>query len=78
MAQNISIQEYFRYIQHLSTKKYIKDFSGNNWINLWKSNGISKENIKNITKSHSNFALTFVDHHILLDINFNGHYLIKK
>ena len=34
-----------------------------------------KENIKNITKSDSKFAPTFVDHHVLSDINFNGHCL---
>ena len=38
---------------------------------------MSEENIENITKSDSNFAPTFVDHHILPDINFNGHCLIK-
>ena len=37
---------------------------------------MSKENIENITKSDSNFAPTFVDHHVLPDINFNGHCLI--
>ena len=38
---------------------------------------MSQENIENITKSDSNFALTLVDHHLLPDINFNGHCLIK-
>ena len=36
------------------------------------------ENIKNITKSDNNFAPTFVDHHLLPDVNFNGHCLIKN
>ena len=36
-----------------------------------------KENIENISKSDSNFAPTFVDQHLLLDINFNGHCLVK-
>ena len=31
------------------------------------------ENIEIITKSDDNFAPTFVDHHLLPDINFNGH-----
>ena len=31
-----------------------------------------KKKIKNITKSDSNFAPIFVDHHLLPDINFNG------
>ena len=38
---------------------------------------MSEESIKNITKSHSNVAPTFVGHHVLPDINFNGHCLIK-
>ena len=41
------------------------------------SNGTSEENIENITKPKSNFAPTFVDHHVLPDTNFNGHCLIK-
>ena len=40
-------------------------------------NLISEENIKNITKSDSNFAPNYVDHHLLPDMNFNGHCLIK-
>ena len=38
---------------------------------------MSEENIENITKSDSNFAPTFVDHHLLPDKNFSGHCLIK-
>ena len=37
-----------------------------------------EENVENITKSDSNFAPTFVDHHVLSDINFNGHCLINN
>ena len=37
-----------------------------------------EEIIKKIAKSDSNFVLTFVDHHVLPDINFNGHCLIKN
>ena len=40
--------------------------------------GMSEESIENITKSDSNFAPTFVDHHLLPDMNFNGHCLIKS
>ena len=36
-----------------------------------------QKNIANILKSDSNFAPNFADHHLLLDINFNGHCLIK-
>ena len=37
-----------------------------------------EKSIENITKSDSNFALTFVDHHELSDITLNGHCLIKN
>ena len=39
---------------------------------------MSQENIVNITTSDSNFAATFVDHHVLPDIIFNGHCLINN
>ena len=39
---------------------------------------MSEENIENITKSNSNFAPTFIDHHVLPDINFNGHCLMNN
>ena len=39
---------------------------------------MSEENIENTTTSKSNSAPTFVDPHILPDINFNGNCLIKN
>ena len=39
---------------------------------------MSEENIKNITKSDSNFAPIFVDRHVLPDISFNGHCLLNN
>ena len=36
---------------------------------------MSEEYIENITKLDGNFAPTFVNHHVLSDITFNGHYL---
>ena len=39
---------------------------------------MSEESIENITKSDNNIAPTFVDHHVLPEINFNGHCLIKN
>ena len=39
---------------------------------------MSEENIENTTKSDSNFSEAFVDRHLLRDINFNGHFLIKN
>ena len=37
---------------------------------------MSEGSIKNIGKSDSNFALTFVDHYLLTEMNFNGHWSI--
>ena len=37
-----------------------------------------EENIEKITTSDSIFAPTFVDHHVLPDINFNGQYLTNN
>ena len=58
--------------------KYIKYFHATTRIHPWTPNGISEENIEDGTKSDSNFAPTFLDHHLLPDINFNGHCLIKN
>ena len=66
------------YLVFIPANKCIKYFSGNTWIDLWKYNGLSEENIENITKSNCNFPPTFVNHHILPDINFNGHCLINN
>ena len=66
------------YLVSIPAKKYIKYFSDTTQIDSWKSNGISEENIENITKSDSNILPTFVDHHLFPDINFNGHCLIKN
>ena len=46
-------------------------------IDSWKSRGMSEENIENKTKSNINFVPAFVDHHVLPDVNSNGHYLIN-
>ena len=62
----------------IRAKRYIKYFSGTTRTHSWKHNGISEENIENITKSDSNSASTFVNHHLLLDINLNGHCLIDN
>ena len=66
------------YLVFIPAKKYIKFFIGTTWIDSWKFNGMSEENIENLTKSDSNFAPTFVDHYVLPDINFNGHCLINN
>ena len=62
------LQNYFVFIP---AKKYIKYFSGTTQINSLKSSGMSENNIENTTKSGSNFAPSFVDHHVLHNINFN-------
>ena len=66
------------YLVSIPAKKYIKYFSTTARIDSWKSNGMSEENIENITKSNSNFAPAFVDHHVLSDINFNGFCLVNS
>ena len=66
------------YLLFVPAKKYIKHFSGTSRIDLRKYNGMSEANIEIITKSDSNFATTFVDHHVLPDTNFNGHCLINN
>ena len=63
MEQNISLQEYFKIIWYLyQLKEHIKYFSSTTRIDSWKSNGMSEENVENVTKSDSNFAPTCVDH----------------
>ena len=62
----------------IPAKKYIKYFSGNTPIDSWKASGMSEESIENITKSDINFSRTFVDHHLLPDISFNGNFLINN
>ena len=66
------------YLVFISAEKYIKCFSGFTPNDSGKSSGISEENIENITKSGSNFAPNFIDHHSLPDLNFNEHCLIKN
>ena len=77
-AKYFSSGRFQNYLVFIPAIKYIKYFHVTAGIYLWKSNGMSEENIENITKSNSDFAPTFVDHHVLPDINFNGHCLIKN
>ena len=58
-------------------KKQVKYFRGTTQIISCKSNEMSGEYIENTTKSDSNFAPTFLDHHVLSDIDVNGHCLIN-
>ena len=59
------------YLVFIPAKIYIKYFIGTTQIELWKSNGMSEESIENITKSNSNFAPYFIDHHLLPDSNIS-------
>ena len=58
--------------------KWIKYFHATTGVYSMKSNGMSAENIENITKSDSNFAPSFVDYHVLSGITFNGYCLINN
>ena len=53
------------YLVFIPAKKWIKYFSGTTRIDWWNTNGMLDEYIEIITKSDSNFAQTFVDHHVL-------------
>ena len=66
------------YLVFMSAKKYIKYFNSTTRIGSWESNGISEENIENVTKSDGSFAQTFVDHLVLTDISFNENCLINN
>ena len=66
------------YLVFIPAKRYIKYFSGTTQIDSSKSNETPEENIENITKSNNNFAPTFIDHHVLTDINFNGHSFLNN
>ena len=66
------------YLVFILARKYIKHFSGFNRIDSWKSNETLEENIEHATKSDRNVAPTFADHHLLPDISFNGHCLMKN
>ena len=67
-----------RSLVFIPAKKYIKYFHATTRVYSWKSNGMSKGNIENITKSDRNFLPIFLDRHVLPDINFNGHCLINN
>ena len=66
------------YLVFILARKYIKYFSGFNRIDSWKSNETLEENIEHATKSDRNVVPTFVDHHLLPVISFNGHCLMKN
>ena len=70
--------EHQDYVVFIQAENYNKYFSGTTSNDSRKSNGMSEENIEIITRSHSNFATSFVDYHLLPDISFNKHCLINN
>ena len=64
-AKYFSLRILENYLVLILAKKYMKYFS-------------SIESIENIMKSGSSFVPNFVDHHLLQNMNFTGHYLIKN
>ena len=77
-AKYFSLGIFQNYLVFTPARKHIKHFHGTTQIYSWKSNGMSEESIENVTKSDSNFAETFVDHHSLPNIKFNGYCLVKN
>ena len=77
-AKYFSLGIFQNYLVFIPAIKYIKYFHGTLQIYSQKSDGISEESVKNITKLDCNSAPTFVDHRLLPYINFNRHYVIKK
>ena len=74
-AKYFSSRIFQNYLVFIPAKKYKKYFT---LIESWKSKGMSEESIEHKTKSDSNFARTFVDHHLWPVMNFNGHCLIEN
>ena len=66
VTKYFSSQIFQNYLVFIPAKKYVKYFSATTRINSCKSNEKSEESIENVTKSDSNFALTFIDHRVLL------------
>ena len=65
MAKFFFFRKFQNHLVFIPAKKYINFFSDTTRINSWKSSGMSEENIENITKSHSNFVPTSVDHRVI-------------
>ena len=68
-AKYFSLGIFQNYLVFIPAIKYFKWFHDTTQVYLGKANGISEESTENITKSDSNFAPTFVDHHSLPDMN---------
>ena len=73
-AKYFSLGIFLNYLVFIPAIKHIKYFHGNTQIYFWKSTGVSKKSIKKMTKSDSNFAPTFADHHILQNCITDHHF----
>ena len=56
------------YLVFIPAKKYIRYFGGTTYIDSWKPNGMSEENIENITKSAIEKTKTAISYQLLLVI----------
>ena len=56
------------YLVFIPAKKYIRYFGDTTWIDSWKPNGMSEENIENITKSAIEKTKTAISYQLLLVI----------
>ena len=77
-AKYFSLGIFQNYLVFIPAKKCINYITAYFRIESWKFNGMPEESIENITKSDSNFAPTFVDHHVVLNINFDRYCLINN
>ena len=77
-AKKFSEETFQNYLIFILAQKYFENFTGTTRIQSWKSKGMLEERIENMIKSGSNFAPSFVDPHLLPDMNFHGHCLINK
>ena len=78
LINKFSILNGAKYFSSGIFQNYLEIIPPKNMFNIIHGNLMEcQQNIKNITKSGSNFAPTFVDYHLLPDINFDGHCLIK-
>ena len=71
-AKYFSLGNFQNYLVFILAITYAKYFHATTQIYLGKFIGMSEENIENVTKSESNFASTFVHHHVLPDMNLNS------
>ena len=77
-AKYFSLGNFQNYLVFILAIIYVKNFHATTRIYSGIFNGMSEENIENVTKSESNFAPTFVHHHVLPDMNLNSQFNKKS